>query len=111
MQALYVCILNHLLPPLLDDARRTKNRPPACCAIRSSGGRFPTTGRDPRPGTLSSCVDSLSINMPPITVVPPSLTRTLVVDSLVRVEGMPLTCLPKSGVLFSTLRSRTMFPS
>ena len=46
-----------------------------------------------------------------MTVVPPSLTRTRVTDSLVRMEGIPFTDREKSGVLFSIFRSRIMFPS
>jgi hypothetical protein len=48
---------------------------------------------------------------PPITTVPPSVTRTCVVACWVIRVGLPWTVRPKSGVVFSTSTFRKMVPS
>src|SRR5262245_39758419 len=56
-------------------------------------------------------VCSLLWKMPPITVVAPSATSTLVLADWVLIGGMPLTRFAKSAALFSTSRARITVPA
>src|SRR5262249_42217031 len=60
------------------------------------------SGTLPRPGVLSVWYCSFETNTPPMTVVWPSLTSTLVFARCVLIGGMPLTARVKSAWLFSS---------
>ena len=73
--------------------------------------RLPRNGMLPSNGTCATLTEFWVWITPPITTVPPSVTRTCVVAYCVSRAGLPKFSCPKSGKVFSTSTLRKIVPS